>query len=146
MTDRGAGLPTGLTAHVSGTVPRVVVVLAAVLGVFAQTVGREVSPGALLPVLLALLAAWRPVLPTVGLAVLGLMVLAVLGGAGPDVRLAVTVLAVHVLHVAAGLAGVVPVAARLEVAALRPTWQRFLLVQVLSQATLAIAVAVSLAR
>lgn len=139
------GVPVGTTRHVSGLLPRILLVGAAGLGVAAQTLGRDLPPGALLPVLLALLAAWRPALPTVGLAVLGLAVLAVLGEPGPDVRDAVTVLAVHVLHVAGGLAAVLPVGARVEVAALRPTWQRFLLVQALSQATVGVAAAVSLA-
>ncbi|MGJ7442423.1 hypothetical protein [Aquipuribacter sp. MA13-6] len=144
--EAAAGLPVGLTRHVSGLLPRVGLVAAAATGVAAQTLGLDVPVGPLLPVVLALLAAWRPALPTVGPAVLGLMVLAVVGGGGPDLRDAVTVLAVHVLHVSAGLSAAVPVAARLELAALRPTWQRFLLVQVVSQAAVVLAMAVSLAR
>lgn len=138
--------PAGLGPSVPGPAPRLLMVLAAATGVAAQTVGRGLPPGALLVVLLALLAAWRPTLPTVGPAILGLAVLAVVTGGGPDLRDAVTVLAVHVLHLAAALAAVVPARARLELAALRTTWRRFLLVQALSQATVAVAVAVSLAR
>ncbi|WP_380165921.1 hypothetical protein [Jannaschia sp. R86511] len=145
-TDRRAPGPDGLTRSVSGLLPRVVVVLAAGLGLAAQTVGGGLPPGALLVLVAALLTAWRPSMPTVVPALLGLAVLAVVGGGGPDLRDAVTVLAVHALHVAAGLAAVVPASARLELAALRPTVRRFLLVQALSQATVAVALAVSLAR
>jgi hypothetical protein len=130
-------VPDGVGRHVSALVPRVVLVAGAALGVAAQTAGRELPPGALLPVLLAMLAAWRPVLPGAFLSILGLVVLAVLGGGGVDVRDAVTVLAVHVVHVSAALVAVLPSGARVEVDALRPTWQRFLLVQGLSQAVLA---------
>lgn len=138
--------PDGLGRHVSGVLPRVVLVAAAAAGVAAQTLGRDVPLGALLPVVLALLAAWRPALPTVGPALLGLMVLAVVTPGGPDLRDCATVLAVHALHVSAGLSAVVPVAARLELVALRATWQRFLLVQVISQGAVVLAMAVSLAR
>lgn len=141
-----AGVPAGTGPTVSALVPRAVLVGAALLGVAAQALGRELPAGALLPVLLALVAAWRPAVPAALLAVAGLMVLAVLGGDGADVRDAVTVLAVHALHVAASLAAVLPPASRVELAALRPTWRRFLLVQGLAQAVVAVAVAVNLSR
>lgn len=137
--EAGTAVPVGLSRHVSGLLPRVVLVAAAATGVAAQTLGQDLPVGALLPVVLALLAAWRPTLPTVGPAVLGLMVLAVVSGGGPDLRDAVTVLAVHALHVSAGVSAVVPAAARLELVALRPTWQRFLLVQVVSQTAVVLA-------
>ena len=139
------GVPDGMGRHVSALVPRVVLVVGAALGVVAQTAGRDLPPGALLPVLLAMLAAWRPVLPGAFLAILGLVVLAVLGGGGVDARDAVTVLAVHVVHVSASLAAVLPAGARVEVVALRPTWQRFLLVQALSQVVVAVAALVPVA-
>lgn len=139
------GVPDGMGRHVSALLPRVVLVAAAALGVVAQTAGRDLPPGALLPVLLAMVAAWRPALPAAFLSILGLVVLAVLGGGGVDVRDAVTVLAVHLVHVSAALVAVLPSGSRVEVRALRPTWQRFLLVQGLSQAVVAVAAVVGVA-
>ena len=63
----------------------------------------------------------------------GLLLLAVLGGGGVDGRDALTVLAVHLVHVAAALVAVLPAGSRVETAALVPTWRRFLLVQATSQ-------------
>jgi hypothetical protein len=138
--------PAGLEAHVSALLPRGVLVGAAALGVVAQTAGRDLPPGALLPVLLALVAAWRPRLPAALLAVAGLGVLAVLGGPGVDARDGLTVLAVHLVHVSAALVAVLPAGTRVELAALRPTWRRFLLVQGLSQLTVLVAATTSLTR
>ncbi len=155
------GLPEGVGRTVSALLPRLVLLGGAVLGVVAQTAGRDLPPAAVLPVLLALLAAWRPSLPGAWLAVAGLMVLAVVGasadaaGAAASVvpsgstvpsgsagaRTAVTVLAVHLVHVAAALVAVLPAGSRVETAALLPTWRRFLLVQAVSQAVLAAALA-----
>ncbi|WP_340295924.1 hypothetical protein, partial [Aquipuribacter hungaricus] len=70
----------------------------------------------------------------------GLGALAVLGGGGVDGRDAATVLAVHLVHVGASLAAVLPSGTRVEVAALVPSWRRFLLVQALSQAVVVLAV------
>lgn len=139
--DRPVDVPAGLEPHVSALLPRAVLVGGAVLGVVAQTAGRDLPPGALLPVLLALVAAWRPRLPAALLAVAGLGVLAVLGGGGVDARDGLTVLAVHVVHVSAALVAVLPAGTRVELAALRPTWRRFLLVQGLSQLAVLVAAA-----
>lgn len=140
-------LPAGVGPTVSALVPRVVLVGAAGLGVAAQMVGSDLSPAALLPVLLALVAAWRPSLPAALLCLAGLFLLAVLNGGGPDVRDAVTVLAVHLVHVSAGLVAVLPPGSRVEVAALLPTWRRFLTVQAASQVVVvgAVVAAASLA-
>lgn len=145
-------VPQGTGPTVSALLPRAVLVAGAVLGVAAQLVGSELVAGsllpALLPVLLAVVAAWRPTLPAALLCVAGLFVLAVLNGGGPDARDAVTVLAVHVVHVAAALTAVLPAGSRVEVAALQPTWRRFLLVQAGSQVVVvgAVLAATSLAR
>jgi len=117
-------------------------VAGAVLGVLAQSVGRDLPVAAVAPVGLALLAAWRPSLPAAWLAVAGLAVLAVLGGGGVDGRDALTVLAVHVVHVGASLASVLPAGSRVELIALLPTWRRFLLVQGISQGVVGVAAVV----
>jgi hypothetical protein len=136
-----AALPEGVGPTVSAALPRLALVAGAVLGVVAQTAGRDLPPAAWLPVVLALVAAWRPALPAAWLAVTGLGVLAVLGGGGVDARDALTVLAVHVVHLGAALASVLPAGSRVEVLALLPTWRRFLLVQALSQAVVGLAAA-----
>lgn len=136
-------LPQGLGRTVSSLLPRLVLVAAAVLGVVAQTAGRDLPPAAGLPVLLALVAAWRPWLPGAWLAVAGLGVLAVLGGGGVDARDALTVLAVHLVHLGAAMSSVLPAGSRVELAALVPTWRRFLLVQGLSQGVVGLAAALT---
>ena len=141
---RGKGgrveVPEGVGTSVSAALPRLLLVAGAVLGVVAQTAGRDLPPAAALPVLFALAAAWRPSLPGAWLAVAGLLLLAVLGGGGVDGRDALTVLAVHVVHVCAALVAVPPAGSRVETAALVPTWRRFLLVQATSQVVVALAV------
>ncbi len=135
-----ADLPDGLGPTVSSLLPRVAMVAGAGLGVLAQAAGRDLPTAVWVVVVLALLGAWRPSLPAAWLTVAGLGVLAVLGGGGVDARDALTVLAVHVVHLGAALASVLPAGSRVELDALRPTWRRFLLVQGLSQVVVALAV------
>lgn len=136
-------LPDGVGPTVSALLPRAGLVAGAALGVLAQTAGRDLPAGAWLPVVLALLAAWRPRWPAAWLTLVGLGVLAVLGGGGVDGRDALTVLAVHVVHLGAALASVLPAGSRVELAALAPTWRRFLLVQGLSQVVVGLAAALA---
>jgi len=135
-------LPDGVGPTVSALLPRVALVAGAVLGVLAQGVGRDLPVAAAAPVGLALLAAWRPALPAAWLAVAGLGLLAVLGGSGVDGRDALTVLAVHLVHVGASLASVLPGGSRVELVVLVPTWRRFLLVQGVSQGVVGVAAVV----
>ena len=135
-------LPDGVGPTVSALLPRLALVAGAVLGVLAQSLGRDLSVAAAAPVGLALLAAWRPSLPAASAAVLGLGLLAVLGGGGVDGRDALTVLAVHLVHLGASLASVLPAGSRVELVALLPTWRRFLLVQAISQGVVGLAVVV----
>ncbi|WP_336923669.1 hypothetical protein [Aquipuribacter sp. SD81] len=138
--------PAGTGRTVSGLVPRLVLVLAAALGAAAQVAGRDWPGGsplpALLPVLLALAVAWRPSLPLATPVVLGLGLLAVLAGGGLDARDALSLLAVHATHLAASLSAVLPRGARLEVAAVRATWRRSVLVQAVGQGVLLVGAAV----
>lgn len=140
----GTGV-TGTGTTVTGLVLRVVLVGAALLGAAAQLDARDGVLGLLVPVALAVLAALRPGSPLTALTVLALFAVAAADGPALDLRDAASLLAVHLVHVTAGLAACVPASARLELAALRPAMRRFVLVQGLSQVVLALAVAASLA-
>lgn len=124
----------GVGRTMSGLVLRVVLVLSVWLAVAVQGLGRDTPTGALVVLGLGLLAAVLPGTPAPGAALLGVIVLTAWHGGGLDVRDAVTVASVHLLHVAAGVAAEIPVRARVEVVALLPSARRLLAVQLLSQA------------
>lgn len=126
----------GLGRTVPGLTLRLVLVVAVACAAGVLVLGPPTLPAALLVVALGVLAGAWPGTPLPGAALLGVLVLVVWAGGGLGPGVAAVLVFVHAGHVAAGLAEVVPVRARVETAALGPVLRRFLGVQVASQAVL----------
>ena len=128
---------TGLRGRtIPGAVLRIVLLVAALALVALSVSGRGLAfPVALLIVLAAVGAAPAPasLLPGVLLAAV-IVVELVDGRSDIGVRLAVTILMFHLVHVVAALAAVIPAASRVEVAVLVPSALRFVAVQVVVMA------------
>jgi len=133
----GGERATGLTGRtVPGGCVRVALLLASLTLVALAGGGRGLAfPVTLLVVLAALGTAAAPgsLLPGVLLAAVVVVELAD-GRTDIGVRLAVTILMFHLVHVLAALAAVIPAASRVEVAVLVPSAVRFVAVQVVAMA------------
>lgn len=124
---------TGLGPTIPAWRLRVVVAAAVVITVVTATVA--LTPATWLIVVMAAAGVATVARPRshAATALVAVVLATSLGADGPGWWLAPLVLGLHATHVGASIAALVPVAADVEVAALRPTLRRFAAVQIGAQ-------------